>query len=56
MTITTELIADRLKEAEQNLQGALKAVEHWGGRVAELRDLKALLDIEKAPEPQEPAK
>jgi len=42
MTITTELITDRLREAEQNLQGALKAVEHWGGRVAELRELAAM--------------
>lgn len=53
MTITTELITDRLREAEQNLQGALKAVEHWGGRVAELRELAGLA---KAHAPEEPAK
>ena len=53
MTITTELITDRLKEAEQNLQGALKAVEHWGGRVAELRELAGLA---KAGLPEEQTK
>jgi hypothetical protein len=49
MTITSAILADRLREAEAARDEALRAAQHWEGRSAELRQLATLLS---QPEPE----
>lgn len=49
MTITAEVLAQRLREAEAARDEALRAAQHWEGRAAELRQLATLLS---QPEPE----
>lgn len=49
MTITSAILADRLREAEAARDEALRAAQHWEGRSAELRQLSTLLS---QPEPE----
>ncbi len=53
MQITADRLEMLLKDAQQQQENAENAAIQWSGRVIAL---KALIDIEQAPEPQEPAK
>lgn len=50
MIITPEVLTQRLTEAEEKRDNALKAADHWEGHAAELR---ALLSLVNKPEAQE---
>lgn len=53
MQITADRLTALLKDAETQMRNAEDAAVQWSGRVVAL---KALIDMEKAPEPEEPAK
>lgn len=52
MTITPEVLTQRLTEAEEKRDNALKAADHWEGHASELRALLSLLN--KPAEPSKP--
>lgn len=53
MKITAETLSKLLADAQAQLRNAEDVAVQWSGRVIALR---ALIDIEQAPEPEEPAK
>jgi len=50
MTITPDLLAEKLKQAEAKRDDAIAAVQHWEGRAAQLRELLAEVNQPQQPE------